>query len=86
MDCGCSGPVNETTSTIKVEGMTCSHCAGTVQTTLESVPGVKSVTVDLEGGKADVTYAGDSDTVVKMVEAINAAGYKATPRGNGSPS
>ena len=40
---------------IKVEGMTCSYCAKTVETTLNKDAGVSSVDVDLATGLATAT-------------------------------
>ncbi len=41
-------------TTLKIEGMMCAHCQKHVQDALSKMDGVTAVTVDLEGGKADV--------------------------------
>ncbi|MBF0231320.1 MAG: heavy-metal-associated domain-containing protein, partial [Desulfamplus sp.] len=38
--------------TLNVEGMSCSHCSGTVQKALESINGLSGINVDLKGKKA----------------------------------
>ena len=41
-----------------VPGMHCAHCVAAVQEEVSAVPGVESVTVDLETKRVDVTGAG----------------------------
>jgi len=43
---------------IRVEGMTCGGCAATVRKTLEGIPFVQSVEVDLLAGRAMVVHSG----------------------------
>lgn len=40
--------------TIKIEGMTCGHCIGSVEKALRAVPGVTDVAVDLASKTATV--------------------------------
>lgn len=65
----------QTTSNIKVAGMSCEHCMATVEKAAKSVPGVTGATVDLKAGTATVTGTFDRQQVV---EAIKAAGYEAS--------
>lgn len=44
---------------IKVGGMMCEHCSATVKRTLEELPGIKSVSVDLKKGEVTVKHKGD---------------------------
>jgi Cu+-exporting ATPase len=44
--------------TIKIEGMSCSHCSAAVEKALSSLPGV-SATVDLDAGTATVVAVRD---------------------------
>ena len=37
-------------TTYTVSGMTCEHCAASVKEEISAIPGVESVTVDLESG------------------------------------
>ncbi len=64
-----------TTSTYRVEGMTCDHCVRAVRAEVAEVPGVVDVDVDLTGGSVTVTSEGDVDeTAVRA--AVEAAGYQ----------
>lgn len=62
---------------LNVEGMTCTHCSGTVRKTLEYIDGISDITVDLEGKKASFTLSGGADIVEKAISAIDDAGYTA---------
>ncbi len=61
---------------IRVEGMTCNHCAGNVREAIDGVEGVREVTVDLTGKSARIK--GDFN-VAEVVNAIESAGYKTHP-------
>lgn len=61
--------------TIKIDGMTCSHCAGSVQRALSECDGVRAAEVDLGGKKAIVT--GTADTA-RLIEAVRKLGYSAS--------
>lgn len=63
--------------TLNVEGMSCGHCSGMVQKTLEEIDGISNVFVDLDAKKADFT-ADTSKHIDKAIEKINDAGYKAS--------
>lgn len=57
---------------LKVDGMTCGHCAQTVTRAVEAVPAVERALVDLKAG--EVSVEGDADeTAVRR--AIEDAGY-----------
>jgi copper chaperone CopZ len=61
---------------LKVDGMSCAHCAATVRGALAAVPGVTAVVdVDLAGGQAVVAGNPDLDD---MTTAVAAAGFDAT--------
>jgi len=62
------------TKTIKIEGMMCGHCSGTVTKALEQIEGVESAVVSHENGTAVVTLAKDVDTEV-FKNAIEDKGY-----------
>jgi copper chaperone len=57
---------------LKVEGMTCGHCAQTVTKAVEAVPAVERAVVDLKAG--EVTVGGNVDAGV-VRQAITDAGY-----------
>ncbi|MDG3005641.1 heavy metal translocating P-type ATPase [Paludisphaera mucosa] len=58
---------------IAVRGMTCGHCVGSVTRAIEAVPGVESVVVDLEAGRAEVSV----DPAVARREAVERAIHEA---------
>lgn len=64
-----------TTTTYRVEGMTCEHCVRAVTTELVILPGVQSVDVDLESGAVTVTSNGPLDESA-VREAVDEAGYE----------
>ena len=47
---------------VKIDGMSCSHCAKRVEDGLKKIDNVKSVKVDLNNKKATVTYKDSIDT------------------------
>lgn len=61
---------------VRVEGMTCNHCAGNVREAIAGVNGVREVSVDLTGKSARIR--GDFN-VAEVVNAIESAGYKTHP-------
>jgi copper chaperone len=63
------------TSTFQVEGMSCGHCVGAVQSEVSAVAGVTAVDVDLATGSLVITSerAIDADAVR---EAVEEAGYE----------
>ncbi|MEE8189309.1 MAG: copper-translocating P-type ATPase [Kiloniellales bacterium] len=65
---------------LAVDGMTCGGCVKHVTTALEAVPGVTSVQVELEPGRARVeTVNGAANGAAELIEAVEAAGYHAKP-------
>ena len=63
--------------TLNVNGMSCGHCSGMVQRTLEGIKGISRVSVDLDGKKADFEV-NDEALIEKAVKEINEAGYQAS--------
>jgi len=61
--------------TIHIEGMSCMHCSNAVTKALESVKGVKSVSVDLRA-KTAVLEADDNVLNDALALAIDEAGYE----------
>jgi len=63
-------------ATVAVDGMSCPFCAFGVEKKLKEVSGVKSVTVDLKGGKASLApIAGETIRVSEIPAAIRQAGF-----------
>jgi copper chaperone CopZ len=58
---------------LKVEGMTCGHCANAVEGELAAVPGVVSAEVDLGAGTAMVVGGAARR---ELEAAVERAGYK----------
>ena len=66
-----------TTSTYRVQGMTCGHCVAAVTGALTELDGVRDVEVDLATGAVTVTAAHPlDDTAVRA--AIAEGGYELT--------
>jgi len=61
---------------LTVEGMTCSHCAASVQKALAEVPNVKAATVDLAAKQARVVPKGLGPDPAALVQAVEELGYK----------
>ena len=74
-----------TDRTIRLEigGMTCASCVRAVEKSVENLPGVEAVAVNLATGDAQISWAGTagegatSNPVTGLVEAIEHAGYRA---------
>jgi len=67
----------QNTTSLQVEGMSCSACAGRVEKALSAIPGVDSATVDLAAATARVSSDGTVDVQV-LTNTLNEAGYPAT--------
>lgn len=67
------------TMTIPVEGMVCISCAATVKRTVKAFDGVSAVEVMLTKNSVEVTYDPGRLSPDRVVAAINALGYKASP-------
>jgi copper ion binding protein len=63
-----------TTSTYRVEGMTCDHCVHAVTSEVGAIPGVRQVIVALASG--EVTVTSDQPVATQAVRAaVDEAGY-----------
>ncbi|MEZ4386789.1 MAG: permease [Candidatus Krumholzibacteriia bacterium] len=84
VDCGCDAAcgaqakeISMTRLEFTVDGMNCSHCSTSVERTLREQPGVRQVTVSLQGGRAVVEGEGlDRGALMAAIEAL---GYRAAP-------
>lgn len=65
-----------TTSTLKIQGMTCNHCVMRVAKALKAVPGVQDAQVDMQKADAVVTYDEAKVALEKLSFAVVEAGYK----------
>ena len=64
------------TKILNVEGMSCMHCVNAVKKSVESLPGISKVDVDLEGKKVEVVFDPDKVNVEKIKGKIDEAGYE----------
>lgn len=62
------------TSTYRVDGMTCDHCARSVREEVSGVPGVVDVDIDVPTGRVTVTSEEELDAAVVRA-AVESAGY-----------
>lgn len=61
--------------TVKIKGMRCGHCVGSVTKALEAIAGVSNVKVDLATGEA-LYDEGQPVEIQKIREAISAIGFE----------
>jgi len=59
---------------LKIKGMSCQHCVGSVKKALEALEGITDVTVNLEAGEATFANNGVSRDVVK--KAVSKIGFE----------
>ena len=62
---------------ISIEGMSCAHCTGMVQKTLEKIDGISNISVELDEKKAYFETT-DDNLIEKAVKEVTQAGYKAS--------
>ena len=72
------------TTRLQISGMTCAHCAQTVEKALRSQTGVRTASVQLEAGAAEVEYEERDVAPEQLIAAIAEEGYSATFAGNGA--
>lgn len=65
------------TTTLKVSGMSCSHCVHTVTEALEGVAGVTRADVDLQQGRAVVEYDEARTSPRALAATVSDEGYTA---------
>ena len=68
------------TQVFDVTGMTCAACSARVEKATGAVPGVEKAVVNLLKNSMEVTYSGDESVLAAISEAVDKAGYGATPR------
>jgi len=68
--------VTERTFELAIGGMTCASCAGRIEKALQAVPGVIEANVNLATERAHVRVVSEV-TVEALIEAVDAAGYRA---------
>lgn len=60
-----------TTSSFRIEGMTCSACSTSIESVLSSIPGIYSASVSLLQNTAEVSYDGKRLTVTIPIKMAN---------------
>ena len=63
-----------TKATVQIDGMSCMHCAMRVKKAIEGIAGIESLQVEV--GKADVTFDESKTGRPDIEAAITKAGYK----------
>lgn len=63
--------------TLHIEGMSCGHCLNAVNKALAAIPGITDLSVRI--GRADLKYDPMTTDPVRIAQAVDAAGYRATP-------
>lgn len=61
--------------TVKIEGMMCEGCVRSVKESLEKVPGITNVEVNLKKGTATIQGDADDDALIR---AVVDAGFRGT--------
>lgn len=64
----------EQMETLKIKGMSCQHCVGSVKKVLESIPGLSQITVNLDAGQA--TYTNNGVDRAQIRTAISKIGFE----------
>ena len=64
-----------TKETIRVEGMTCSHCKTSVEGLLNNLDGVNNAEVNLDQHQVSVTFDDSKVSIEKMKDEIEDIGY-----------
>ena len=68
-------PIDRSTLTVSIQGMTCASCVGRVEEALLDLKGVESAAVNLATEKARIIYASASTNLAQIRKAVNDAGY-----------
>jgi copper chaperone len=64
-----------TTTTLKVKGMSCSHCVNAIESALKELNSVETVNVDLNGNQVTLSYDQEVVQIEKVKEVIEEEGY-----------
>ena len=65
------------TTRLKISGMTCGHCAETVEKALRNRTGVRNATVQLDACAAEVEYEEREVAPEQLIAAVEEVGYAA---------
>lgn len=67
--------MSKETAELRVDGMSCSHCENAVKKALGKIPGVSSVSVNLDDGTVAVEYDASTADIGQLKAAIAEEGY-----------
>jgi Cu+-exporting ATPase len=67
------------TTTLKLQGMSCASCAKSIENIIRSISGVSECNVNFATEQASVIYDATKTNLQAIQEAVNAAGYSASP-------
>jgi copper chaperone CopZ len=65
--------------TLKISGLHCSGCAGSVEKALKNISGVSAASVNLEAARASVEYESDKTSEKDLIQAVKSAGFRVSP-------
>lgn len=60
---------------LKISGMSCAHCTGSVHKLLQSIPGISNIQVNLDPGQAEFAATAEVD-LNAVREAIRKIGFE----------
>jgi copper chaperone len=66
--------LEERMESIKIKGMSCQHCVGSVKKALENISGLSQVSVNLD--KSEATFTNENVSREKIREAISKIGFE----------
>jgi copper chaperone len=71
-------------STIRVDGMKCDKCSGSVEKALKATEGVEKVEISADRKQVVVEFNDEQTSEAKLREVINSTGFKAVEEKSGS--
>ena len=77
-------PAKRENATLEISSMSCASCAGRVEKTLATTPGVLEARVNFASEQAFVTYLAGAVTPEDLSSVVTNAGYPAHPRDEGA--
>jgi len=78
--------MEQSRTTLAIEGMSCSHCIAAVQQALMSVPGVMVARVALGSAELEIEAPMPAQVVSNAVHALERAGYDASASSTAVPA
>ncbi len=69
---------NQDKVSLEINGMSCGHCVGRVETALKAIEGVEAVKVDLAGKSAEISISSDGPAAADLAAAVNNIGFSAS--------